>query len=59
MMTDEIRSEGCLLLLQNPYHLSDTVMRISCSAADICRYLSILEKVTVFASCYATRTSYL
>ncbi|KAH3700679.1 hypothetical protein DPMN_075656 [Dreissena polymorpha] len=43
MMTDEIRSEGCLLLLQNPYHLPNTVMRISCSAADICLMKSLPE----------------
>ena len=35
MMSSEIHAEGCLLLLQNPYHESDTLLRISCAPADI------------------------
>ena len=36
LATQEIKNEGCLLLLQNPYFQSDTLLRISCSPAEKC-----------------------
>ncbi|XP_033116417.1 uncharacterized protein LOC117116471 [Anneissia japonica] len=41
LMTQEIKDEGCLLLLQNPYLQSDTLLRISCSPAEICLIKSL------------------
>lgn len=41
MVTEQIRREGCLLLLQSPYFQDDTLMRISCSPAEICLMQSL------------------
>jgi hypothetical protein len=41
MMTDDIKKEGCLLLLQNPYFQSETLLTISCAPAEICLMKSL------------------